>query len=125
MDRIINVFPSDRQEGVRQVLATVVQAVLSQQLLRRKKGGRVAALEVMFGSPTLASLIREGKTTQIKGYISTGKRRGMIGMDNSLRTLFLDGDIEAEAALEKALDKDEMRSWLAEQGQELEADDGA
>ena len=123
MDRIINVFPSDRQEGVRQVLATVVQAVLSQQLLRRKKGGRVAALEVMFGSPTLASLIREGKTTQIKGYISTGKRRGMIGMDNSLCKLFLDGDIKAEAALEKALDKDEMRSWLAEQGQELEAED--
>lgn len=124
VDCVINVFPSDRQEGVRAVLATVLQGVLAQQLLRRKKGGRCAAVEVLFGSPTFASMVREGKTTQITGYISTGKRMGMISMDYSLRDLLLEDKITAEAALEKALDKDTMREWLKEQGQEVPAEEG-
>jgi twitching motility protein PilT len=122
MDRIINVFPTDRQEGVRLVLSNVIQSVLSQQLLRRKKGGRCAAIEVMFGSPSLSSLIREGKTHQIAGYIGQGRARGMVGMDDSLRRLLAEDLIEAPAALEKALDKDEMRKWLKERGAELPED---
>ncbi|MCB9758808.1 MAG: type IV pilus twitching motility protein PilT [Alphaproteobacteria bacterium] len=124
VDRIINVFPVERQESVRAVLSSVIQGVLSQQLLRRKKGGRVAALEIMFGSSALASLIREGKTHQIGGYISTGKGRGMITMDESLRRLVVDDTIETHAALEKALDKDEMRKWLMERGVEVPEDVG-
>ena len=60
---------------------------ISQQLLRRRKGGRVAALEVMFGSSQLSSLVREGKTHQIPGYISAGRGLGMVAMDGSLRRL--------------------------------------
>ncbi|RME20374.1 MAG: type IV pilus twitching motility protein PilT [Deltaproteobacteria bacterium] len=116
IDRIINVFPTDRQEGVRGILSSVTQGVLAQQLLRRKGGGRVAAVEVMFGTPSLSSLIREGKTHQIPGYISQNRKRGMIPMDASLRDLVERDLVEPEAALEKALDKDEMRKWLRERG---------
>ncbi len=119
IDRIINVFPTDRQDGVRTVMSSVIRGVLAQQLLRRKEGGRVAAVEVMFSSPALASLIREGKTHQINGYIQQGKTRGMIGMDDSLRGLVEEDIIEGTAALEKALQKDEMRKWLTARGVEL------
>ncbi len=116
IDRIINVFPTDRQEGVRGILASVVKGVLAQQLLRRKGGGRVAAVEVMFGTPALSSLIREGKTHLIPGLIGANKKRGMIPMDDGLRELVQQDKVEPLAALEKALDKDEFRKWLKERG---------
>ncbi len=116
VDRIINVFPSDQQDGIRLVLSGVIKSILSQQLLRRKKGGRVAAVEVLFGSPALSSLIREGKTFQIPSYISQGKGRGMITMDDSLRALVEQDVIETDAALEKSIYKDEMRKWLKDRG---------
>ena len=122
VDRVINVFPSDRQDGVRLALSGVVKGILSQQLLRRKGGGRVAAVEVLFGAPTLAALIREGKSHQITNYISQGKSRGMIGMDESLRKLVDQELIEPSAALEKALDKDEMRRWLQNSGHNVGED---
>jgi twitching motility protein PilT len=124
IDRVVNVFPSDRQEGVRGVLGGVLKGVLAQQLLRRKKGGRVAALEILYGSSALASLIRDGKSHQISGLISTGKAQGMISMDDSLRKLVNDDVIEPQAALEKSLDKDEMRKWLKERGVEVADDEG-
>jgi twitching motility protein PilT len=119
VDRVINVFPSDKQDGVRLAMSGVVKGILSQQLLRRKGGGRVAAVEVMFGAPTLSALVREGKTHQIANYISQGRSRGMIGMDDSLRALVERGDVEPSAALEKALEKDEMRRWLQTQGHQV------
>ncbi|MCB9777245.1 MAG: type IV pilus twitching motility protein PilT [Alphaproteobacteria bacterium] len=123
IDRIINVFPTDRQDGVRGVLSSVVKGILAQQLLRRKGGGRIAAVEVMFGSPSLSSLIREGKTHQIPGYISQNKKRGMIPMDESLRTLVNEEMVDPEAALEKALDKDEMRRWLKQRGVDVKLEE--
>jgi twitching motility protein PilT len=119
IDRIINVFPTDQQEGVRGILAGVIKGVLAQQLLRRKGGGRVAALEILFGTPALSSLIREGKTHQIPGLLSQGKAHGMRAMDDSLRGLVEKDSIEPHSALEKALDKDEMRKWLKERGAAL------
>jgi twitching motility protein PilT len=124
IDRVVNVFPAEQQEGVRGVLAGVLRGVLSQQLLRRKKGGRAAALEILYGTSALSALIREGKTHQIPGLIGQGRSQGMIAMDDSLRALVERDVIEARAALEKALDKDEMRKWLAERGTVV-ADDEA
>jgi twitching motility protein PilT len=123
VDRIINVFPVERQDGVRGILAGVVKGILAQQLLRRKGGGRCAAIEVLFGTPALSALIREGKTHQITGLIQQGKTQGMIGMDDSLRALADADTIEPHAALEKALDKDEMRKWLKAKGATLPDDD--
>lgn len=116
IDRVINVFPAEQQESVRGVLAGVLRGVLAQQLLRRKKGGRAAALEILFGSTALGSLVREGKTHQVPGLILQGKSQGMVSMDDSLRALVVGDVIEPHAALEKAPDKDEMRKWLKERG---------
>ncbi|TNE49613.1 MAG: type IV pilus twitching motility protein PilT [Deltaproteobacteria bacterium] len=122
MDRIINVFPSDRQETIRNILASVLKGVVSQQLLRRKGGGRVAAVEILFCHPGISSLIRQDKTYQIPGAIQQGVAMGMIGMDASLRRLVEDDVIETSAALEKALDKDEFRNWLKERGVDVPDD---
>ena len=122
VDRIINVFPTEHQDGIRGVMAAVLRSVLSQQLLPRKQGGRVAAVELMFGSSALSSLIREGKTHQISSYVKQGKALGMIAMDHSLRKLVEDDTVEADAALEKALDKDSMRNWLLERGVDVPSD---
>ncbi len=111
-------FPTERQENVRGILSGVIKCVLSQQLLRRNGGGRVAAVEVLFANHAISSLIREGKTHQISGAIQTGVSQGMIGMDASLRKLCEEGTIPAHAALEKALDKDDMRKWLRSRGSE-------
>ncbi|MDG1482702.1 MAG: type IV pilus twitching motility protein PilT [Myxococcota bacterium] len=126
MDRIINVFPSDRQENIRGIIANVLKCVVSQQLLRRKKGGRVAAVEVLFCHPGVSALIRHDKTHQITSAIQTGVGMGMISMDSSLKQLVQQDVITVEAALEKALDKDDMRAWLKEYGAEVpdEADGG-
>ncbi|MDP6932469.1 MAG: type IV pilus twitching motility protein PilT [Myxococcota bacterium] len=122
VDRIINVFPVTEQEGVRQVLSGVIKGVLAQQLLRRKGGGRVAAIEVLFSTPALSSLVREGKTHQITGLIQQGKKLGMMTMDGSLKELVEKEVIETHAALEKALDKDEMRAWLQARGADVPED---
>ena len=122
IDRVINVFPADQQDGVRGILSGVIKGVLAQQLLRRKGGGRVAAIEVLFGTPALSAVIREGKTHQISGMLSQGKALGMVSMDESLRGLVERGVIETRAALEKSIDKDEMRKWLKERGEDLPED---
>ena len=113
IDRLISAFPTERQSEVRGMIATTIQGILAQQLLRRKKGGRVAAVELLLGSPALAAMIRTGKTHQIPAAILAGKARGMVGMDDSLRKLVLDGIIEPHDAVEKALDKDEMRIFIS------------
>ena len=124
MDRIINVFPSDRQNNIRGIIANVLKCVVSQQLLRRKRGGRVAAVEVLFCHPGVSALIRHDKTHQITSAIQTGVGMGMISMDKSLQNLVNQDVITTDAAMEKALDKDEMRSWLTERGIEVAEDSG-
>ena len=115
IDRIINVFPITEQDQIRSVLADTVEGVVSQQLLRRKSGGRVAALEIMFSTSALGNIIREGKTTQLASLIQTGQRQGMVIMDDSLNTLIEQDIITPEAALEKAIDKDRFKPLLEEQ----------
>jgi len=122
IDRIINVFPTEKQDGIRGVMAGVIRAVLSQQLLPRFKGGRVAAVELMFGSPALSSLIREGKTHQITNYIGQGRNHGMVTMDESLQGLVEGETVEGGVALEKALDKDSFRGWLRARGDDVPDD---
>ena len=119
LDRVINVFPAEKQAGVRGTLASVTKAIVAQQLLRKKGGGRAAAVEILFSSPAMASMLRDGKTHQIGGLIKLGKKEGMITMDDALRKLVEDDVIEAQAALEKAIDKDEMRKWLKDRGAEV------
>ena len=101
VDRIIDVFPPEQQEQVRTMFSESIQAVLTQQLLKRKDGkGRIAALEIMLGTPAVRNLIRENKIAQIPSSIQTGRQHGMQTMDQSLTELY-QKDIVTKEAIEK------------------------
>ena len=87
VDRVLNVFPSGQQAQIRTMLSESLKGVVAQNLLRTVEGGRVAALEIMVGTPALSNLIREGKTFQVPSIIQTGKKEGMISMEQSVRNL--------------------------------------
>jgi twitching motility protein PilT len=113
MERIISVFPAGEQESIRNVLGETVRAVVAQQLLPKVGGGRVAALEILFASPAVGNMIREGKTGQITSTIQTGMKEGMIDMDSSIRKLFEEGKVTARAAYDKAIDKEAFKDLLS------------
>ncbi|NOZ94581.1 MAG: type IV pilus twitching motility protein PilT [Acidobacteria bacterium] len=119
VDRIINVFPSSEQEGIRNILGESLRAVVAQQLLPTVSGGRVAALEILFSSQAIGTMIREGKTSQITSAVQTGSRSGMIDMDSSIRKLWEDGLVSAAAAFDKAIDKEAFAEVLREAGEPL------
>jgi len=112
MDRIISVFPASEQEGVRNVLGETIRAVVAQQLMPKIGGGRVAAMEILFASPAIGNMIREGKTSQVTSAIQTGVKEGMIDMDGSIRRLYKDGEVTARAAYDKAIDKEQFKDLL-------------
>lgn len=108
IDRIIDVFPPNQQQ-VRIQLASVLECIISQQLIRREDGrGRVAALEVLFANTAIRNMIRENKTYQIISAMQTGKRQGMQTMDDAIYELFLRGDISADSAVSYAQKPGEM-----------------
>jgi twitching motility protein PilT len=115
VDRIINVFPAGEQEGIRTMLGEILRAVVAQQLLPKIDGGRVAAVELLFGSPAMATMIREGKTGQLTSAIQTGVKQGMIDMDTAIRQLYDAGKVTARAAYDKAIDKELFKDLLAEE----------
>jgi twitching motility protein PilT len=107
IDRIVNSFPAEEQPQVRSMLAESLAGIVAQQLLRTADAKRrVAAHEILVGSPALASMIRENKTFQIPSLMQAGQAQGMQTMDMSLERLVRDGTITAETAIEKALDKE-------------------
>jgi twitching motility protein PilT len=106
VDRIIDTFPGDLQHQVRAMLSESLRGVVAQQLLRKKGGkGRVAAHEIMVGTAAVSNLIREGKTYQIPSIIQTGKKDGMVQMDQSILALVMSGVVDGAEAYAKALDK--------------------
>ena len=109
IDRIIDVFPPNQQQQVRVQLASVLECIISQQLIRREDGrGRVAALEVLFANTAIRNMIRENKTYQIVSAMQTGKRQGMQTMDDAIYELFLRGDLSADSAVSYAQKPGEM-----------------
>ena len=109
IDRMVDVFPAERQRQIRMQLSMTLQAVLAQQLLPRRGGGRVAASELMVGSPAIRNLIREGKTPQIANAVATSADLGGITMDNALIRLFKDKLITADTARAAAHDPDYVK----------------
>lgn len=88
VDRIIDVFPAEQQQQIRTMLSESLQAVIAQQLIKRKEGvGRIAALEIMIGTPAVRNLIRENKIAQIPSALQTGRQHGMQTMDQALLDL--------------------------------------
>jgi twitching motility protein PilT len=106
IDRIVDVFPAAEKEMVRSMLSESLRAVISQTLMKRVGGGRVAAHEIMIGSPAIRNLIREGKIAQMYSAIQTGQASGMQTLDQNLQELLAKGIINKEEARFKAANKE-------------------
>ena len=119
VDRIIDQFPADRQEQIRQMLAKSLKGVIAQTLCRRKGGGRVAAYEILFGTSAVENLIRERKTFQLFSVMQTGRNQGMRTLGDSLIELVRNGVVEPQEAYLKAVNKDEFKNLLARAGIQL------
>ena len=102
IDRVVDVFPAAEKAMVRSMLSESLRAVISQSLLKKVGGGRVAANEIMIGTPAIRNLIREDKVAQMYSAIQTGAGHGMITMDQCLKTMVQQRVITPEAAREKA-----------------------
>ncbi|MAD53772.1 MAG: twitching motility protein PilT [Idiomarinaceae bacterium] len=108
VDRIIDVFPGDDKPMVRSMLSESLRAVISQSLLKRVGGGRVAAHEIMLTTPAIKNLIREDKVAQMYSVIQTGQEKGMQTLDQSLKKLLSRGDIDKEEARRCAANKEDF-----------------
>jgi len=117
VDRMIDVFPPHQQQQIRIQLAAVLEAVFSQHLLPLTTGkGRVAAIEVLIGTPAIQALIREGKTQQILPMMEAGQKYGMQTMTRALLDLYLKRMITYETAVRRAPNRDDF-ARLVEQAQ--------
>jgi twitching motility protein PilT len=107
IDRIIDVFPAAEKEMTRAMLSESLRAVISQTLLKTKEGGgRVAAHEIMVGTPAIRNLIREAKVAQMYSSIQTGQQHGMQTLDQNLQELVKRNIVAASEARVKAANKD-------------------
>lgn len=114
VDRVIDVFPPHQQEQIRIQLSNVLKGVVSQQLLKSKDGkGRVAATEIMVTTSAISNLIREGKSHQINSMIQTGSKYGMHSMDMNLTSLYKQGKIDLQDAINYAQDQETIRRLIA------------
>ena len=102
IDRVVDVFPAEEKSMVRSMLSESLQSVISQTLLKKIGGGRVAAHEIMIGTPAIRNLIREDKVAQMYSAIQTGGSLGMQTLDSCLKGLVAKGVVSREAAREKA-----------------------
>ncbi len=112
INRIIDVFPADQQEQVRQQLAMSLQGVICQQLLARVGGGRMMVCEVMVANSAVRSSIRESKVHQMDSLIQVGGKYGMQTMNQSLLKAFLAGKIDREEALTRSNDPADLRNTM-------------
>ena len=103
VDRVIDVFPADQQSQIRTQFAESIEGVITQKLLKRKTGGRIAALEIMTGTTAIRNLIREGKIHQIPGTIQVSQKDGMQSLDMALQSLVARDLVTREEAQSKSM----------------------
>ena len=108
VDRIVDVFPAGEKPMVRSMLSESLRAVISQTLLKKTGGGRVAAHEIMVGTPAIRNLIREDKVAQMYSAIQTGQQYGMQTLDQNLKELLSRGVVELGEARKKAQNPDQL-----------------
>ena len=121
VNRLIDQFPADRQEQIRTMLSTSLKGVVAQTLLKCKDGkSRVAAMEVLVVNSAIQNNIRERKTHQIPSVMQVSAKYGMTCLNDALLKLVLDDKVEAEEALHKAVDKEDLRVKLQVAGFEVD-----
>jgi twitching motility protein PilT len=108
IDRIVDVFPAAEKSMVRSMLSESLKAVISQTLMKKIGGGRVAAHEIMIGTPAIRNLIREDKIAQMYSAIQTGSNIGMQTLDQNLKTMLASGVVAKEEAMRKAANPDSL-----------------
>jgi twitching motility protein PilT len=113
INRVIDVFPNNQQAQIRTQLSVALIGVLSQALIPRISGGRIAAYEMLVVTPGIANLIRENKTFRITSAIQTGAKQGMVLLDDSLFSLWEREEITQEEALAKAGDASDLANRIA------------
>ena len=133
VNRIIDVFPTNQQDQIRTQLSTSIIGILSQTLLPKIAGGRIAAHEMLVVTPAIANLIRENKTFRINSSIQTGAKFGMQLLDDHMFSLWREGLVSKEEVMIKANKADDLATRIAraergmfdedEEGDEEEADD--
>ena len=112
VDRIVDVFPVERQGQIRMQLSMVLNAVVSQQLIPAKDGGVIPAFEVMHCTTAIRNMIREGKTHQIDSVITSSAAQGMVSMNTYLQRLYGEGKIEKDVAIEYSFAPEALRKAL-------------
>ncbi|WP_129597732.1 type IV pilus twitching motility protein PilT [Anaerophilus nitritogenes] len=113
IDRIIDIFPFHQQQQIRVQLSTVLEGVISQQLLPRKdQYGRIATMEIMVATSAIRNLIREGKTHQLQTNIQTGSKFGMKTMDHSILEFYNQMVIDKKTALTYAIEKENLEKYI-------------
>ncbi len=122
VDRIIDQFPADRQAQIRMMLSESLMGVITQTLCKKIGGGRVAAMEILIATSSVANLIREGKTFQIPSMMQTGKGVGMQTLNDALFDLVKKKLVEPQEAYTKAIHKAELKQMLERGGFKLEAE---
>ncbi len=108
IDRIVDVFPAAEKAMVRSMLSESLKAVISQTLMKKIGGGRIAAHEIMIGTPAIRNLIREDKVAQMYSAIQTGQNHGMQTLDQNLKTLLASGAVAKDEAQRKAAQPDQL-----------------
>ncbi len=108
IDRIVDVFPAAEKAMVRSMLSESLKAVISQTLMKKIGGGRVAAHEIMMGTPAIRNLIREDKVAQMYSAIQTGQNVGMQTLDQNLKALLASGVVAKDEAMRKAAHPDAL-----------------
>ncbi len=120
VDRIVDVFPADQQSQVRTMLAASLRGVLAQLLCKRvDKPGRTAVHEIMFATPAVSAIIREGATQKLYDVITGGKGEGMQFMDESIWQKLEAGMISPQEAYMKAIDKTRFKQYLPKELEHL------
>lgn len=113
LDRIIDQFPANQQDQIRIMISDTIVAILSQMLLKKNEGGRVAAFEVLTGTPAVGNLIREAKTFQLRSILQMGSSKGMITLEQSLANLVKSNEIGIEAARQVAAFPEDLDKLVA------------
>ncbi|MGI9257359.1 MAG: type IV pilus twitching motility protein PilT [Gammaproteobacteria bacterium] len=112
IDRVINIFPADKQEHIRNMLSTSLRGVVSQQLAKKRdSSGRTAILEILVNTPAVANLIRQGKLEQLENVMQSGGASGMRTMDGAIQELLDAKAISGEEAFHQAFDKSKFEQF--------------
>jgi twitching motility protein PilT len=116
VERVIEMFPAERREKVQLSLAGALRGIVSQVLLRKLTGGRIAAREVLINTPAIANLIAEGKTFELHAALDAGRRQGMTPFSESLAALVREGTVHPPHAFRKAPDREHFLAVLRRDG---------